>query len=52
MRQLDALQQSLEEESKGKSEQARQRKLMEGQVNELQSAFDGQQKVRLRLYPD
>ena len=44
-RQLDALQQSLEEETKAKSEAQRQRKLAEGQVDELQNSLEAAQKV-------
>lgn len=44
-RQLDALKQSVEEESRGKAEQTRQKKAMEEQLNELQSSIDDAQKV-------
>ena len=45
-RQLEALKQSVEAETKAKNEQTRQRKLMEGQVDELQSTIDSNEKVR------
>lgn len=44
-RQLEALQHSVEEETRGKAEQARQKKAMEEQLNELQSSIDEAQKV-------
>jgi len=44
-RQQDALQQSLEAEMKAKAEQSRQRKLVEAQIDELQSTIDANQKV-------
>ena len=44
-RQLEALQQSLEEETRGKMEQSRQKKAMEEQLNELQGSIDDAQKV-------
>ena len=46
-RQLEALQQSLEGETKAKNEQTRQRKLIEGQVDELHGTIEGNQKVRV-----
>ena len=44
-RQLDALKQSLEEETRLKNEQVKQKKLVEGQVDELQGALDDQERV-------
>ena len=44
-RQLEALQHTVEEESRGKAEQTRQKKAMEEQLNELQSSIDDAQKV-------
>ena len=43
-RQLDAMQQSLDEETKAKNEQTRQRKLIEGQVSDLEGAIEGKEK--------
>ena len=43
-RQLDAMQQSLDEETKAKNEQTRQRKLIEGQVGDLEGALEGKEK--------
>ena len=48
-RQLDALKQSLEEETRLKNEQVKQKKLVEGQVDELQGALDDQERVSLEL---
>lgn len=48
-RQLDALKQSLEEETRLKNEQVKQKKLVEGQVDELQGALDDQERVILEL---
>ena len=48
-RQLDALQQSVEEETKLKNDQMKQKKLIEGQVDDLQGALDDQEKVRTIL---
>lgn len=45
-RQLEALKQSVEAETKAKNEQTRQRKLMEAQLDELQSTIDSNEKVR------
>ena len=47
-RQLDALKQSLEEETRLKNEQVKQKKLVEGQVDELQGALDDQERVSSR----
>ena len=44
-RQLDALQQSVEEETRLKNEQLKQKKLIEGQVDDLQGALEDQEKV-------
>lgn len=44
-RQLEASQQNIEAENKAKNEQMRQRKLMEEQVNDLQSTLEQHQKV-------
>ena len=44
-RQLEAVQQTLEEEVKAKNEQARQKKLREGENAELQSTIDANEKV-------
>ena len=44
-RQLEALQQSLEEETKAKNEQARQKKLADAQLNDLQGELDATVKV-------
>lgn len=44
-RQLEAVQQTLEEEVKAKNEQARQKKLKESENAELQSAVDANEKV-------
>ena len=44
-RQLDALQESLVQETHAKSEQARQRKTKEELVDELQGTVDAMQKV-------
>ncbi len=44
-RQLDAVTQTLEEEVKAKNEQARQKKLKEGENAELQAAVDANDKV-------
>jgi hypothetical protein len=49
-RQLDALKQSLEEETRLKNEQVKQKKLVEGQVDELQGALDDQERVSCRGY--
>lgn len=43
-RQLDAMQQSLDEETKAKNEQTRQRKLIEGQVGDLEGTLEGKEK--------
>ena len=48
-RQLEALQQTVEEETRGKAEQTRQKKAMEEQLNELQSSIDDAQKVDTML---
>lgn len=45
-RQLDALQQSVEEETRVKNEQVKQRKLAEEQIVDLQNTIDDTQKVR------
>lgn len=45
-RQLDALQQSVEEETRLKNEQVKQKKLIEGQVDELQGSLEDQEKVK------
>ena len=45
-RQLESLQQSLEEESKAKNEQIRLKKVVEGQIDELQAIIDAGEKVR------
>ena len=47
-RQLEALQQSLEEETKAKNEQSRQKKLADSQLNDLQSQLDATTKVRCK----
>ena len=44
-RQLDALQQSVEEEARLKNEQVKQKKLIEGEKDELQGALDDQERV-------
>ena len=44
-RQLESLQQSLEEESKAKNEQIRLKKVAEGQIDELHAAIDAGEKV-------
>jgi len=44
-RQLDALQQSLDEETKAKNEQSRQRKLIEGQISDLEGAVEAKEKA-------
>ena len=49
-RQLDALQQSVEEETRLKNEQLKQRKLIEGQVDDLQGALDDQEKVSVTAF--
>ena len=46
-RQLDALQQSVEEETRLKNEQLKQRKLIEGQVDDMQGALEDQEKVSI-----
>ena len=46
-RQLVALQQSLEAETKAKTEVGRQKKLAEGQLDDLQSQLDASSKVLL-----
>ncbi len=46
-RQLEAVQQTLDGEVKAKNEQARQKKLKDDENAELQSAIDGNEKVRL-----
>ena len=38
------MQQSVDEETKAKNEQTRQRKLIEGQVGDLESALEGKEK--------
>lgn len=38
------MQQSLDEETKAKNEQTRQRKLIEGQVSDLEGAIEGKEK--------
>lgn len=43
-RQLDALQQSVDEETKAKNEQTRQRKLIEGQISDLEGAVEAKEK--------
>jgi len=43
-RQLDAMQQSLDEETKAKNEQTRQRKLIEGQIGDLEGAVEAKEK--------
>lgn len=43
-RQLDAMQQSLDEETKAKNEQTRQRKLIEGQVSDLEGGIEAKEK--------
>ena len=43
-RQLDAMQQSVDGETKAKNEQTRQRKLIEGQVSDLEGAMEGKEK--------
>ena len=45
-RQLEALQQSLEEETKAKNEQSRQKKVADAQLNDLQGELDATVKVR------
>lgn len=45
-RQLEAVQQTLEEEIKAKNEQARQKKLKDGENAELQAAVDTSDKVQ------
>jgi len=42
---LDALQQSLDEETKAKNEQSRQRKLIEGQISDLEGAVEAKEKA-------
>lgn len=44
-RQQESLQQSLEEESKAKNEQIRLKKVVEGQIDELQATIDAGEKV-------
>ena len=44
-RQLEALQQAVEEETRVKNEQMKQRKLAEGQIEELHGTIDDTQKV-------
>ena len=44
-RQLDALQESVEEETKAKNEATRQKKLAEGQLDDLQTQLDAATKV-------
>ena len=41
---MDALQQSLDEETKAKNEQTRQRKLIEGQISDLESTIESKEK--------
>lgn len=38
------MQQSVDEETKAKNEQTRQRKLIEGQVSDLEGAIEGKEK--------
>ena len=45
-RQLEALQQSLDEETKAKNDNARMRKQAEAQCNELQGSIEAKDKVR------
>ncbi len=47
---MDALQQSLEGETKAKNEQIRQRKVIEGQIDELQGAVEASEKVCNTVY--
>ena len=49
-RQLAVLQQTLEAEVKAKNEQSRQKKLVEAQIDELQAAIDGNQKVYTHVH--
>ena len=45
-RQLDALQHSLDVEVKAKNDQSKQRKMAEGQLDDMQSSIDDLEKVR------
>lgn len=44
-RQLDALQHSLDVEVKAKNDQGKQRKMVEGQLDDMQSSIDDLEKV-------
>ncbi len=49
-RQLEAVQQTLEEEIKAKNEQARQKKLKDGENADLQAAIDANEKVYICIH--
>ena len=46
VKQLEALQHSLDAEVKAKNDQLKQRKMVEGQIDDMQSSMDDLEKVR------